>query len=157
MKVFNLRCNLGHGFEGWFASEDDHAQQVERGLLSCPMCGDTQVLRVPSAPRLNLSPGQREAEPAPPSGEAAAPSGSPSHAAEQRQQARWLQAVQQVLANTDDVGDRFPEEARRMHHGEIEARGIRGAATPEQREALREEGIEVHALPVPKALLGPRH
>ena len=72
-------------------------------------------------------------------------------------QAQWLQAVQQVLSQTEDVGNRFPEEARRMHHGETAHRGIRGEATPEEREALRDEGIEVHSLPIPKALLGPRH
>ena len=156
MKVFNLRCALGHGFEGWFASDDDHRSQVERGLLACPMCGDQQVIRLPSAPRLNLSGGTREL--APNSDGQSTPSPAPESAdPAQRLQALWLQTVQQVLANTEDVGERFPEEARRMHHGEIEARGIRGEATAEQREELRDEGIEVHALPVPKALAGPRH
>jgi hypothetical protein len=65
--------------------------------------------------------------------------------------------VQQVLSKTEDVGERFPEEARRMHYGETESRGIRGQATPEQRAELSEEGIEVLALPVPDGLAGPRH
>lgn len=153
MKVFNLRCSLGHTFEGWFASDDDHAHQVENGLLTCPMCGDANVLRLPSAPRLNLSGAQRSESREPPDAVAE----GPSQQAETKLQARWLQAVQQVLAHTEDVGDRFPEEARRIHHGEIEARGIRGQASPAEREALKEEGIEVHSLPLPKALIGPRH
>lgn len=153
MKVFNLRCSLGHSFEGWFASEQDHARQVEEGLLVCPLCGDANVLRLPSAPRLNLSGASQTSRDAP----AATPAEDQAQQAEARLQARWLQAVQQVLAHTEDVGERFPEEARRIHHGEVEARGIRGQASPAEREALKEEGIEVHSLPLPKALVGPRH
>lgn len=156
MKVFNLRCAMGHAFEGWFASEDDHRSQVERGLLACPLCGDQAVTRLPSAPRLNLSGSVREAAVDADTGQNP-PQAQGAADPVQRLQGMWLQAVQQVLANTEDVGERFPEEARRMHHGEIEARGIRGQATAEQREELRDEGIEVHALPVPKALAGPRH
>jgi hypothetical protein len=156
MKVFNLRCALGHAFEGWFASEDDHRSQVERGLLACPLCGDQHVMRLPSAPRLNLSGGARETEVASDTGPT--PPQAPQAADPvQRLQGMWLQAVQQVIENTEDVGKRFPEEARRMHHGETEARSIRGQATAQEREELRDEGIEVHALPMPKALAGPRH
>ncbi len=72
-------------------------------------------------------------------------------------QALWLQAVQHVLKNTDDVGERFPEEARRMHYGETEHRGIRGQASAQQRAELAEEGIEVMPLPMPAGLNGPRH
>jgi hypothetical protein len=71
-------------------------------------------------------------------------------------EAMWLKAVQHVMKTTEDVGARFPEEARRIHYGEIEARGIRGQATPQEREALADEGIEVMQLPVPKALEGGR-
>ncbi|MDE2564970.1 MAG: DUF1178 family protein, partial [Burkholderiales bacterium] len=70
-------------------------------------------------------------------------------------QAAWLAGVRELLARTEDVGLRFAEEARRIHYGEAEARGIRGQATPEQREALREEGIETVAIPLPRALEGP--
>ena len=69
--------------------------------------------------------------------------------------ALWLKAVRHVIEHTDDVGDRFAAEARRIHYGETETRGIRGQATPEEREALRDEGIEVMALPLPAALKGP--
>jgi hypothetical protein len=142
MKVLNLRCANGHVFEGWFASEDDFLDQNGRGLLECPLCADKVVTRLPSAPRLNLSGAREPAPPAP-----------PAQAADL--QAAWLQAVRRLVAETEDVGDRFPEEARRIHYGEVPQRGIRGQATPEQREALREEGIETYALPLPPALKGP--
>lgn len=147
MKVLNLRCANGHGFEGWFASDDEFMAQNGRGLIECPLCADKIISRMPSAPRLNLS-GQRE--PAP---QAAA--ATPAVPSPQELQAQWMQAVRQVLSQTDDVGARFPEEARRIHYGEVEARGIRGQATPEQRRELLEEGIEVMSLPIPSALKGP--
>ncbi|HJV71600.1 DUF1178 family protein [Ideonella sp.] len=150
MKVLDLRCAHGHGFEGWFASEDDFLQQHERGLVECPLCGDKAVSRLPSAPRLNFgAQAPREAAaPAPP----AAPPGQAMTL-----QSLWVEAVKHVMARTEDVGERFPEEARRIHYGEAESRGIRGQATPEERAALEDEGIEVVALPVPPALKGPAH
>lgn len=146
MKVFNLRCAHGHGFEGWFASEDAFVDQTARGLVACPMCSDTEISRLPSAPRLNLS-GAREDKPG--------PVVQPPPAA--TLEAKWLQAVQHVMRNTEDVGSRFTEEARRIHYGESEQRGIRGQATAEQRAELADEGIEVMQLPVPSALEGPSH
>jgi hypothetical protein len=147
MKVLDLRCQHGHGFEGWFASEDDFLDQNGSGLVECPLCGDRIVQRLPSAPRLNLS-GASEPVAAQPS--APAPAGPQPDL-----QALWLKAVHHVLATTEDVGERFADEARRIHYGETEARGIRGQATPEQREALHDEGIEVMPLPIPAALKGP--
>ncbi|MFM1855523.1 MAG: hypothetical protein RLZ83_832 [Pseudomonadota bacterium] len=155
MKVLDLRCAHGHGFEGWFGSEEDFLGQNGRGLVECPLCGDRVITRMPSAPRLNLS-GAREPVDKPSS--PAAPAGSSSDqsgAVPADLQAMWLQAVRHAIANTDDVGERFAEEARRIHYGETEARGIRGLASPEERHALREEGIEVLALPIPPALKGP--
>ncbi|MGM9489411.1 DUF1178 family protein [Ideonella sp. YS5] len=152
MKVLDLRCTHGHGFEGWFASEDDFLQQLERGLIECPLCSDKAVSRLPSAPRLNLG-ARPPAEPVQaPSGPPAAPSGQAVTL-----QHLWVEAVRHVMARTEDVGERFPEEARRIHYGEAESRGIRGQATPEQRAALADEGIEVMALPVPETLKGPSH
>lgn len=142
MKVLNLRCANGHGFEGWFASDDEFMSQNGRGLVECPLCADRIVSRMPSAPRLNLS-GQRE------------PVAEPAPAQPAPLQTQWLDAVRQMLERTDDVGERFPEEARRIHYGEIEARGIRGQATSEERRALLDEGIEIMSLPVPAALKGP--
>ncbi|MDZ7813658.1 MAG: DUF1178 family protein [Ideonella sp.] len=155
MKVFNLCCANGHAFEGWFGSEADYQSQTERGLLTCPLCEDKQVTRLPSAPRLNFG--------------AAAPQGSSAlvtpESAPQHEQAKSLaalqggliEAVKAVIANTEDVGARFPEEARRIHYGEVEARNIRGQASAQERAELAEEGIEVLALPTPKSLTGPTH
>lgn len=147
MKVLDLRCANGHRFEGWFASDDEFMDQNGRGLVECPVCGDHVVTRLPSAPRLNLS-GAKEPPPAPP-----APPKAPATDADL--QAAWLGAVRQLLADTEDVGERFAEEARRIHYGESENRGIRGQTTPEERQALNEEGIEVLSLPLPAALKGP--
>jgi hypothetical protein len=141
MKVLDLRCAQDHRFEGWFASEEDETSQRERGLLACPLCGDREVQRLPSAPRLNLGaspPAEALALPAP-----------------DDLQALWLRAARHLMERTDDVGDRFAEEARRIHYGEVPARGIRGQASPSDAQALKEEGIEVMALPLPLALQGP--
>ncbi|MCA0244452.1 MAG: DUF1178 family protein [Proteobacteria bacterium] len=159
MKVLNLRCASGHGFEGWFASEDDFLTQNGRGLIECPVCADRTVVRLPSAPRLNLS-GASE-PPAPP---AARPPANPAQAEPRttegrplppEMQAAWLQAVRHLMANTEDVGERFAEEARRIHYGETPQRGIRGQTTDEERRSLSDEGIEVVSIPVPRALKEP--
>jgi len=142
MKVIDLRCVQGHRFEGWFASDDDLAAQRERGLLACPMCGDADVQRLPSAPRLNLS----SSRPAVTTLALPAPDDP---------QAKWLRAMRKVMANTEDVGERFPEEARRIHYGEVPARGIRGQASASEAKSMADEGIEVMALPIPPALKGP--
>jgi hypothetical protein len=149
MKVLNLQCTHGHGFEGWFGSEDDFRSQLERGLVECPMCGETSVTKLPSAPRLNLG---AQPEPAP----AAAPKKDDVVTVpDQALQKAWLKMVRHVMANTEDVGERFADEARKIHYGETEERGIRGQASPEQTRELLEEGIGVLPLPIPKALKGP--
>lgn len=151
MKVLNLRCAHAHQFEGWFASEDDFQSQFERGLVECPLCADKAISKLPTAPRLNVS-GARE-----PSTEivAANPTPPPALSPEaMTMQSMWLRAVQHVMANTDDVGERFAEEARRIHYGEVEERAIRGQATHEDAIALQEEGIDVMSLPVPAAVKG---
>jgi hypothetical protein len=142
MKVVDLRCQSGHRFEGWFASDDDFLDQNGRGMIECPLCADKVIVRLPSAPRLNLS-GAREPLPPPQPAAPADESGA--------LQARWLQVVRHVIANTEDVGQRFADEARRIHYGEAEERAIRGQASADERELLREEGIEVHPLPLPAA------
>jgi hypothetical protein len=142
MKVLDLQCSAHHQFEGWFASEEDFQGQLGRGLVECPMCGDKAVEKKLSAPRLNFgaaAPGKQEVMTAP----------------DTRLQAAWLKMVRHVMANTEDVGERFAEEARKIHYGETEERGIRGQATPEQTQALLEEGVEVLPLPIPAALKGP--
>jgi len=157
MKVLNLRCANGHGFEGWFASDDEFMAQNGSGLLQCPLCADSVITRLPSAPRLNLSGAQAPARSDGSTPQASASAARPSSAVPQAAdlQAMWLQAVRHVLAHTEDVGKRFAEEARRIHYGEAPQRGIRGQVDPQQRDALLEEGIEVIALPLPRALDGP--
>jgi hypothetical protein len=153
MKVLNLRCSNDHRFEGWFASEEDFASQDERGLMACPICADHSIHRLPSAPRVNVLGRDRgeEARAQP----AEVPSSAVGSGAGEQRQAIWLRALREVLAKTEDVGDRFAEEARRIHYGETEQRGIRGRASPEDADALRDEGIEVLSLPLPEAAKGP--
>ena len=143
MKVLNLRCTQDHRFEGWFSSDDDFVAQGERGLVACPMCDDKTITRLPSAPRLNVSTQRGEAH-EPSSGDLA----------QARAQGQWLRAVREVIDKTEDVGDRFPEEARRIHYGEAKERGIRGRASTEDAVALREEGIEVLSISVPAPVKG---
>lgn len=152
MKVLDLCCGAGHAFEGWFASEDDYLAQCENGLLDCPMCGNADVSRLPSAPRLNLS-GARapaaEATAALPAASGGRPApGASETAVHGRAAALFVEAVAELLRNTEDVGNRFAEEARRIHYGESEAKAIRGQTTPAEREALADEGIEVFTLPI---------
>lgn len=169
MKVFNLQCTHQHGFEGWFGSDADYESQLARGLVACPLCADTQISRLPTAPRLNLARGRGGLQPHPakPAGEQAASSsvsadggsGSAPEAAVPSSavalHSQWLQAVKHVMANTVDVGERFAEEARRIHYGEAKDRAIRGQASADETEALRDEGIDVFAMPVPESLKRP--
>ncbi|MFC0402104.1 DUF1178 family protein [Paraburkholderia rhizosphaerae] len=144
MKVLDLQCPHGHRFEGWFASADDFESQAKRQLVECPICGAKEVSRLPSAPRLNLS-GANDAQ-----------SSSDAGASQAREwQARAMHALREVLEKTENVGDRFAEEARRIHYNEAPARNIRGVTTPEDAKALVEEGIDVMPLPIPAALKEP--
>ena len=156
MKVLDLRCAHGHGFEGWFASGEAFETQLASGLVECPVCGNTGIVKLLAAPRLNLS-GARAPQ-VPPAASAStastANSASSGHAvsADTPPEGRWMRAVREVMARTEDVGERFADEARKMHYGEAEERGIRGRATREQAEALIDEGIDVLPLSVPAGL-----
>jgi len=141
MKVLDLRCSDGHGFEGWFASGDDFESQLSRGLIECPVCSSRSIVKLLSAPRLNMGSG----EPAPPRPKSAEPPEGDTGLA----RSQWLSALHRLLAETEDVGSRFAEEARRMHYGDAPERAIRGQATAAQANELQDEGIEVVALPVP--------
>lgn len=161
MKVLNLRCANGHSFEGWFSSEDDFMDQNGRSAIECPLCADHVISRMPSAPRLNLNTARGSGqEPAAPE-KTPAPENKPNAKLDVQAalpadlQAAWLQTVRHLMDNTDDVGDRFAEEARRMHYGEEPPRGIRGHASTEEREALRDEGIDTVSIPLPRAMKGP--
>jgi len=162
MKVLDLQCRQAHVFEGWFGSEDDFQDQRQRGLVQCPLCGDDHIEKRLSAPRLNL--GAREpvaatgssgtpASPSPVLSGAPLPSQLPFDASvlPPALQAAWMQLARKIVASTEDVGGRFAEEARRMHHGEVEERAIRGQATAEEAVELLEEGIAVMPLPLPAA------
>ncbi len=146
MKVLDLQCVHQHVFEGWFGSEDDFASQLERGLVSCPLCGDQRIEKKLSAPRLNLRAGKEAPGAAAP--RAVAMSNHPAYAELAELQARMLKAMREIVANTEDVGERFAEQARAMHHGEMERRNIRGQATPEAALELIEEGVDVMPLPL---------
>lgn len=171
MLVVDLHCSHGHHFEGWFASSDDLASQKARGLLSCPVCGDHEVTRRPSAPHLNTS-GLKERLPSvvgaeQPAREQAGSVGAgarrpvheslPAEAQEAMAalQALYLKAVRHVVEQTEDVGPRFAQEARSIHHGDAPERAIRGQATEEEKQALREEGIDILSMPIPEGFDGP--
>ncbi|MDR2990858.1 MAG: DUF1178 family protein [Burkholderiaceae bacterium] len=166
MKVLDLQCAQGHGFEGWFASEDDFQRQIDSGFLTCPLCGEARITRLLSAPRLNLRGGSGPDSSVEKSTDAASNAETqPSAAAPVTEsaavgvpaalQAAWLHMVRRVLAHTENVGERFAEEARRIHYGETPERGIRGKASPAETEALLAEGIAVLPLPIPEGMDGP--
>lgn len=142
---YDLRCEAGHGFDGWFRSSDDFDTQGARGLLSCPVCGSDKVEKALMAPavRLKAAAAPVEAAPAP---EAPQPVALvDEREAKLRSMLRELRT--QLTANSEDVGERFPEVARQMHAEEIEKRSVHGKASAEDAKALAEEGIEVHLLP----------
>lgn len=139
MIVFDLRCAHAHVFEAWFGSTEDFESQQARGLVSCPLCGDTDVTKAVMAPAVGAKGNQR----------AAAPQPVAAHPPEavKAMLAAIAEVQAKVEANCDYVGDRFAEEARAIHFGDAEERGIYGEATAEQAAALKEDGIEVAALP----------
>jgi hypothetical protein len=149
MKVLDLKCSHEHRFEGWFASTEEFESQLSRHLVACPVCSVTDVSRMPSAPRLNLTSARGEAEPLP----QAQPQSQSKEA--ESVQAQAMQAIRELIEKTENVGERFAEEARRIHYNEAPARNIRGVTTPEDAHALLEEGIDVMPLPVPAALKEP--
>jgi len=166
MKVLNLQCGFGHRFEGWFGNEAEFQSQVSRGLLNCPVCGEGGIIKMPSAPRLNLRGAESLNAPVgsssagvvsgtsdrflsdhrpDSSGETTSP-GAPSSDAK----AVLVNALRELMARTEDVGDRFAQEARRMHYGEEAVRPIRGQTTFDDALALQDEGIRI--LPLPNLL-----
>lgn len=153
MKVFDLHCPLDHVFEGWFGSESDFRGQLERGLVECPMCGSKELRKGLSAPRLNLGakPSAQPVDKAPASVPSVPVPSEKEHSKLQALQAAWLEASRQIAAQTEDVGDKFAQEALRMHKGEEPERPIRGQATPKQAMELLEEGVPVLPLALPKS------
>jgi hypothetical protein len=148
---YSLHCENDHDFESWFASSDAYDKQVKRKLVTCPVCGSAKVEKAIMAPRLKRTdkgrPSVPEPVPAPPAPTEKAPVAMISP--QEREFRQKLKALRDHLTkNAEHVGPRFPEEARKMHYGEIEHRSIYGEASPDEAKALHEEGIEFHPLPV---------
>lgn len=133
MIVFDLRCAArGHVFEGWFGSSEDYEAQRSRGLVSCPVCGGGEVEKAPMAPNV-----------------AAKGNSAPDPASVKKALAEMAGLQKRMLETSDNVGDRFPDEARAIHLGEAEARSIHGRATREEAKNLADEGVPVSPLPFP--------
>jgi hypothetical protein len=146
--LYNLICEKHHEFESWFPSSAAYDKQAKRGLISCPSCGSAKVEKAIMAPRLARKDKGTSVAPA----EEAAPQ-TPSPVAmlspqEQEFRKKLKELREHLTANADNVGKKFPEEARKMHYGEVEHRSIYGEATAQDAKALHEEGIEFHPLPV---------
>lgn len=133
---YSLSCDRAHEFEGWFAGSADFDRQVERGLVSCPVCNSLHVTKALMAPSVSTARKQDEIR---------------SLAMDTAQKAvltKVKETLAEIRANTEDVGARFPEEARKIHYGEADQRGIIGQATVQEAKALVEEGIDIAPLPV---------
>ena len=143
MIIFELACAHGHRFEGWFASGEEFARQQERALVTCPVCDDSHIERLPSA-RVSVAKGaaRDNAPAAEPTEERDTPvpaaAGLPSEA---------VARLREIVRTTENVGRRFPEEARKIHYREVPARAIRGQASRDEAKALTDEGIEFTSLP----------
>lgn len=152
MIVFNLGCENSHRFEGWFTSSEDFEHQVGRKLVACPLCGNANIVRLPHASRINIGKsGGRER---------AARAGSATGLQQQYANVgteMLTKLIEHIVENTEDVGTAFPEEARKIHYRETADRRIRGTASSDEVEALKDEGIEVVALPIPAHRLGKTH
>ena len=147
---YNLVCDKRHEFESWFQDSAAYDKQAKRGLVSCPLCGSAKVEKAIMAPRL-----ARKSTPimAPAAEAAPAPAAAPAPVAmispqEKEFRAKLKELRDHLTSNADNVGKKFPEEARKMHYGETEHRSIYGEATPQDARELHEEGIEFHPLPV---------
>jgi len=148
--VFDLGCPNQHRFEGWFASNVDFERQLRHKLIACPLCGNTGISRVPSASYVKTAASERPAR-----RQAPAAVGPLQYANVGTEVLTRL--VEHIVENTEDVGPAFPEEARKIHYREVPERRIRGTASREEVEALKDEGIEVVALPVPAHRLVKSH
>jgi hypothetical protein len=144
MIVYDLVCADEHRFEAWFASAEDFERQAGTPLLVCPVCSNAEIRRVPSG--VNI--GRHGRGDGGAGGDSATEVG---HVAAFSNPRDLLKALRKVMAAAENVGERFPEEARRIHYGEAPKRSIRGQASSEDADALREEGIEVLSLPIPPA------
>jgi hypothetical protein len=139
--VFNLGCDKEHRFEGWFASSEDFDRQLSKKLLTCPLCGSAKIVRLPTAPHVRSGAAQRD------TGQSAPAVGGRHYANVAPEVV--TKVIDHIIENTEDVGAAFPEEARKIHYREVPERHIRGTASHKEVQALRDEGIDVVALPIP--------
>ena len=150
---YTLVCERQHDFESWFANSAAYDKQAKRGLVACPICGSSKVEKAIMAPRLARSDKRIDVPPAPPAAPVRAAADTPAPVAMVSPQERELRSKLRELRdhltkNAENVGRKFPDEARKMHYGEIEHRSIYGEASPQEAKDLHEEGIEFHPLPV---------
>jgi len=150
---YRLKCKKGHEFDAWFASSAAYDKQAKRKLVECPDCGSTQVDKAIMAPALSASTKKRRSpQPVPAESTTVTNTLPPEAAAQLALQRQMLAAMRkirdEVVSNADNVGEKFAEEARKIHYREVEPRGIYGQATDEEARALHDEGIEFHPLPV---------
>jgi hypothetical protein len=153
---YSLRCERGHAFESWFQSSSVYESQEKRKLVNCPACGSTKVERAIMAPQIVSKRGRDIAAPTSPPAPAAVPAAdvaaqpsTPLLMAQERElRAKLKELRDHIVKNADNVGERFPNEARKMHYGDIEHRPIYGEASPDEARSLIEEGVEVSPLPV---------
>ena len=152
---YNLRCERGHAFESWFQSSSAYESQEKRKLVNCPACGSAKVERAIMAPQIVSKQTRDRAAPEAASAvstEVTAPapaSSTPLMMAQERElRAKLKELRDHIVKNADNVGERFPNEARKMHYGDIEHRPIYGEASPDEARSLIEEGVEVSPLPV---------
>ena len=147
---YSLRCDRGHAFESWFQSSSAYDSQVKRRLVTCPACGSARIEKAIMAPQIVSKKGRNSAAPAPAaSTDVAAPASTPLMMAQERElRAKLKELRDHIVKNADNVGERFPNEARKMHYGDIEHRPIYGEASPDEARSLIEEGVEVSPLPV---------
>jgi hypothetical protein len=148
---YSLQCERGHAFESWFQSSSAYETQVKRKLVTCPACGSAKVEKAIMAPQIVGKKGRENAVPAAPAAaaEVTAPASTPLLMAQERElRAKLKELRDHIVKNADNVGERFPNEARKMHYGDIEHRPIYGEASPDEARALIDEGVEVAPLPV---------
>jgi hypothetical protein len=149
---YTLRCERDHAFESWFQSSAAYETQEKRKLVTCPVCGSAKVERAIMAPRIVSKKGRDSAAPAPAPAaptDVTAPASTPLMMAQERElRAKLKELRDHIVKNADNVGERFPNEARKMHYGDIEHRPIYGEASPDEARALIDEGVEVSPLPV---------
>ena len=147
---YNLRCEHDHTFESWFQSSSAYESQEKRKLVNCPVCGSAKVERAIMAPQIVSKKGQDIAAPAPAAAsEVTTPTSTPLMMAQERElRAKLKELRDHIVKNADNVGERFPNEARKMHYGDIEHRPIYGEASPDEARSLIDEGVEVSPLPV---------